>query len=112
MERRENLAEAEKLIERASALQPDDAAITDSLGWTYFLRGDVPKAIATLERAVAGQPAEPTINEHLGDAYWTAGRRYEARYAWRAALVYADDKVAARLRTKLDGGLSAESAAP
>jgi tetratricopeptide (TPR) repeat protein len=112
LERRENLAAAEKLIERASALQPDDAAITDSLGWTYFLRGDIARAIPTLERAVAGQPAEPTINEHLGDAYWTAGRRYEARYAWRAALVYADDKVAGRIRSKLDGGLSTESAAP
>lgn len=112
LERRENLAEAEKLIERASALQPDDASITDSLGWTYFLRGDVPKAIVTLERAVVGQPAEPTINEHLGDAYWTAGRRYEARYAWRAALVYAEAKDATRIRSKLDGGLSAESAAP
>ncbi len=112
LERRENLAEAEKLIERASVLQPDDAAITDSLGWTYYLRGDVPRAITTLERAVAGQPAEPTINEHLGDAYWTAGRRYEARYAWRAALVYAEAKDAMRIRAKLDSGLSAESAAP
>ncbi|MDB5662362.1 MAG: hypothetical protein JWN59_700 [Sphingomonas bacterium] len=113
LERRENLAEAEKLIERASALKPDDAAITDSLGWTYYLRGDVPRAITMLERAVAGEPAEPTINEHLGDAYWTAGRRFEARYAWRAALVYADDaKLTGRIRAKIDGGLSPERAAP
>ena len=113
LERRENLAEAEKLIQRASTLDPDDAAITDSLGWTYYLRGDLARAIVTLEKAAAGQPGEPTINEHLGDAYWKAGRRYEARYAWRAALVYADDgKVAARIRSKIDLGLSPESAAP
>ncbi|MDB5683347.1 MAG: repeat-containing protein, partial [Sphingomonas bacterium] len=56
---------------------------------------------------------EPTINEHLGDAYWTAGRRFEARYAWRAALVYADDaKLTGRIRAKIDGGLSPERAAP
>jgi tetratricopeptide (TPR) repeat protein len=112
LERRENLAEAEKLIERASLLKPDDAAITDSLGWTYYIRGDLPKAISTLERAVAGEPAEPTMNEHLGDAYWSAGRRYEARYAWRAALLHADDKIAPRIRTKIDAGLTTASAAP
>ncbi|MDB5690554.1 MAG: hypothetical protein JWL91_2430, partial [Sphingomonas bacterium] len=112
LERRENLAEAEKLIERASVLKPDDAAITDSLGWTYYIRGDLPKAIPMLERAVAGEPAEPTINEHLGDAYWSAGRRYEARYAWRAALIHADDKIAPRIRTKIEAGLTTASAAP
>ena len=43
LERRENLAEAEKLIEQASALRPDDSAITDSLGWAYYVRGDIPR---------------------------------------------------------------------
>jgi tetratricopeptide (TPR) repeat protein len=111
LERRENLAQAEVLIEKASRLRPDDAAITDSLGWTYFLRGNVPKAIETLERAAAGEPGETTINEHLGDAYWAAGRKYEARYAWRAALVYAEADDAVRLRAKIDGGLTQETAA-
>lgn len=112
LERRENLAEAQKLIEQASKLKPEDAAITDSLGWTYYVRGDVKKAIELLERAVEGQPAEPTINEHLGDAYWSAGRRLEARFAWRAALVYADEKEAARISAKIDMGLTPEVAAP
>ena len=44
------------------------------------------------------------MNEHLGDAYWAAGRRYEARYAWAAALVYADDKDAARIHGKIETG--------
>jgi len=105
LQRGENLAQAEKLIEEASRLRPDDAAITDSLGWTYYMRGNIPKAVDTLERAVAGEPAEPEINEHLGDAYWKAGRRVEARWAWRAALVYADDSAAARLRAKIQDGL-------
>lgn len=112
LERRENLAEAQSLIERASKLRPEDAAITDSLGWTYYVRGDVKKAIELLERAVAGEPAEPTINEHLGDAYWSVGRRLEARFAWRAALVYAGEKEAARISAKIDKGLTPEVAAP
>jgi predicted negative regulator of RcsB-dependent stress response len=44
------------------------------------------------------------INEHLGDAYWAVGRRIEARYAWRAALVQADKREAERLNRKLTDG--------
>ncbi|HYG46917.1 MAG TPA: tetratricopeptide repeat protein [Allosphingosinicella sp.] len=112
LERRENLAEAEKLIGEANRLQPDDAAITDSLGWAYYVRGDVPKAIELLERAAQGQPADAAIAEHLGDAYYSAGRRYEARYAWRAALHYAEGAAADRLRRKIDTGLRPDLAAP
>jgi Flp pilus assembly protein TadD len=112
LERRENLDQAEKLIKEASRLQPDDAAITDSLGWTYFIRGDVPKAIELLERAAQGQPADPAINEHLGDAYYTIGRRYEARYAWEAALLHAQADAAARLRAKIETGLTPKLASP
>jgi tetratricopeptide (TPR) repeat protein len=112
LERRENMAEATRLIERASALQPDDSAITDSLGWAYYVRGEVPKAIPLLEKAAQGQPADAAINEHLGDAYYAAGRRFDARYAWRAALIYADAKAAERLRAKIDTGLSPALTAP
>ena len=112
LERRENVAEAERLIREASRLQPDSAAITDSLGWAHFLRGDLPKAIELLERAARGQPADPAIKEHLGDAYFKAGRRYEARYAWEAALVYAEGKAVPRLRAKVETGLTADLAAP
>jgi tetratricopeptide (TPR) repeat protein len=112
LERRENLAEAEKMIGEASRLQPDDAAITDSLGWAHYVRGDVARAIELLERAAQGQPADAAIAEHLGDAYYSAGRRFEARYAWRAALHYAEGAAADRLRTKIDTGLRPDLAAP
>ena len=112
LERRENTEEAERLIRQASKLQPQDHAITDSLGWALYIRGDLPQAIALLERAAAGEPADTAINEHLGDAYYSAGRRFEARYAWQAALVHAEGQAAERLRAKLDRGLSRELAAP
>jgi Flp pilus assembly protein TadD len=112
LERRENLAEAEKMIGEANRLQPDDSAITDSLGWAHYVRGDVAKAIELLERAAQGQPADAAIAEHLGDAYYSAGRRFEARYAWRAALPYAEGPAADRLRTKIDTGLRPDLAAP
>ncbi len=111
LERRENMPEATRLIERASALKPDDPAITDSLGWAYFLGGNVEKAIATLERAVGADPYEATLNEHLGDVYWSAGRRIDARYAWQAASIGADAANLARLKDKIDFGLNQKNAA-
>ncbi len=95
---------ATRLIERASQLAPDDAAITDSLGWVYYRQGRLPQAIAALEKAAAGQPGDAAINDHLGDAYWSVGRRIDARYAWRAALVYAEEPERTRIAAKLDAG--------
>ena len=112
LERGEDLDQAEAMVRKASALRPDDASITDSLGWAEYKRGRLPQAIATLERAAAADPAQAEIQEHLGDALYTAGRRFEARFAWRAALVNADAADKQRIQAKIDAGLSAATAAP
>lgn len=111
VERGENLVEATELLERASKLRPDDAAITDSLGWGYFRQGDIARALPLLERASQGDPSSATINEHLGDAYWHAGRRFEARYAWSAAAIYAEGEQKTRLSAKVADGLDQRTAA-
>ncbi len=111
LERRENMAAAEQMIREAHRLAPDNAAITDSLGWALYLRGEVDEAIGLLETAAQGEPADVEINEHLGDAYYSAGRRLEARFAWKAALVYAEGEDEARLRAKLETGLTPQLAA-
>jgi tetratricopeptide (TPR) repeat protein len=112
LERRENVEEAMRLVAEASRLDPDSPEITDSLAWAHFLRGDVATAIPLLEKAVGARPADAEINEHLGDAYYTAGRRFEARYAWEAALLTAKDKDAERLRAKIVTGLTPQLASP
>lgn len=104
VERGEDLSAARALLERAASLQPQDSAIADSLGWAYVRSGTPARALPLLEKAARGEPFDTTINEHLGDAYWSVGRRYEARYAWRAAAVHADAAAAARLAAKLSGG--------
>ena len=111
LERRENMAEAERLVREAHRLAPDNPAITDSLGWALFLSGRTDEAIGLLEQAVEGAPGDVEINEHLGDAYFAAGRRVEARFAWAAARVYAEDEDAARLDAKMVAGLTPRLAA-
>jgi tetratricopeptide (TPR) repeat protein len=112
LEHHEDLDAAEAMIRKASELAPDDASITDSLGWAQFKRGKLSEAILTLQTAAEKDPDQADIQEHLGDALYKAGRKYEARFAWNAALVTADDEVAGRVKAKLSAGLNPANAAP
>lgn len=110
LEHGDNLAEATRLIAKASVLRPESAAITDSLGWAFYLRGQPDESIPLLERAVAADPTEAAVGEHLGDAYWSAGRRVDARYAWRAALVQSEgEEDIKRIEGKIANGLPARA---
>ncbi len=102
--RGEAIAESEALLEKANRLRPDDAAIADSLAWAYYLSGKADRALPLIERAAAASPDNAEIGEHLGDIYWTLGRRFEARYAWRAAKLTAEDAESARLEAKIANG--------
>jgi Flp pilus assembly protein TadD len=112
LERSEDLDSAEAMIRKASDLAPDDASITDSLGWAQFKRGKIAEAIGTLQRAAEKDPDQAEIQEHLGDALFRSGRRFEARFAWQAGMVTAEDDVAGRLKAKLAAGLTPTNAAP
>ena len=112
LERGETPDQAEQLIAKASQLAPDNASITDSLGWAQFKRGRIDDAISTLQRAALADPAQAEIHEHLGDALYTAGRRFEARHFWSAALITAEDDVKKRLQGKIEAGLTSATAAP
>jgi tetratricopeptide (TPR) repeat protein len=103
--RGEQLDRAASLLRKADAANPENAAITDSIGWAAFKAGQIGRAVEVLERARMLDPVEPEIAEHLGDAYWTAGRRVEARYAWTAARESAADDARSRIQDKIDQGL-------
>jgi tetratricopeptide (TPR) repeat protein len=112
LEHGEDFDAAEAMIRKASDLAPDDASITDSLGWALFKRGRIDEAIDTLQKAALGDPAQAEIQEHLGDALYTAGRRFEARFAWQAALATADEEETVRIKSKIESGLTKATAAP
>ena len=112
LERGEDIDAAEAMIRKAVDLAPDDASIIDSLGWAQYKRGKIEEAIVTLQRAAEKDPDQAEIQEHLGDALYKAGRRYQARFAWNAALVTAEEEIAARVQAKLVSGLTPANAAP
>ena len=112
LERGEDIDVAEAMIRKASALAPDDASITDSLGWALYKRGRLDEAVEVLSRAAKADPTQAEIREHLGDALYKAGNRFEARYAWSAALITADDEIAGRVKAKIEAGLTPATAAP
>src|SRR5205085_6181335 len=112
LERGEDVEAAEAMIRKASELSPDDASIIDSLGWAQFKRGKVADAIDTLQRAAEKDPDQAEIQEHLGDALYKSGRRYEARFAWNAALITGEDEIQSRVKAKLVSGLTPANSAP
>lgn len=107
VERRENLAEALDMIERAVTAEPENGYIVDSLGWALYRLGRYAEAVAPMERAVELEPVDAVVNDHLGDVYWAVGRFREARFQWRRALSFgpADQLDMDRVRRKLEVGL-------
>ena len=91
LERGINFERALTLVTLASEILPNDAYITDSVGWAYFLLGDYEKSIEILEHALKILPSDPTLNDHLGDAYWKVGRKEEALSQWKRVLIFKSD---------------------
>jgi tetratricopeptide (TPR) repeat protein len=83
-DRNERLDEADKLIEKASALAPNDAFIMDSLGWVKYRMGNTGDAEKLLRRAYDLQP-NAEIGAHLGEVLWKSGDQKQALDAWRDA---------------------------
>ncbi len=106
VELRQNLDEAQDMIERAVAQRPEDGFITDSLGWVRYRLGMYEEAVAPMERAVELEPVDPIINDHLGDVLWMVGRKTEAVFQWKRALSFdPEPEEAERIRRKLEVGL-------
>ena len=88
-------AEAHALIEKAYALDPDDPAILDSLGWVNYRMGNLQEAERLLRQALARMP-DHEVAAHLGEVLWAAGKQDEARQVWRTALTETPDSVILR----------------
>lgn len=64
-ERGQYLDEAERYIEAAVRLEPDQGIYIDSLGWVFYQKGEYDKACPILENAVEHTPNDPELRLHL-----------------------------------------------
>ena len=80
-----------ELITRAVAIEPDNGAFFDSLGWAYYRLGELEEAERYLARALEEMDDHETeeqavILDHAGDIADALGKRDEAVLHWRRAL--------------------------
>ena len=99
----DRVAEGAALIERAYAINPDDPAIIDSMGWAAYRAGDAERALGYLRRAHERSGGNAEIAAHLGEVLWVLGRREAARAIWAEAEdADADHSVLQETRERLD----------
>jgi Flp pilus assembly protein TadD len=98
------LEEAVSVLQKAVALEPENGAFLDSLGWAYFKQGKMHDARKYLEKAVEESGSDATILEHLGDVHQAMGDEKKAQEAWKKA--HEVDPAAPGPKSKLEGSLS------
>lgn len=77
--------EAQKYVERAFALKPNDPAVIDSMGWIHFRLGNYAEAENYLRKALDLMDDAEIIG-HLGELLWAQGNYSEARSLLREAM--------------------------
>jgi tetratricopeptide (TPR) repeat protein len=92
-----HLTEALTHIEKAVALDPDNGAYLDSLGWVKFKLGHVEEALPLLERAIQllekdtnrtpeDRLEDAVVYDHLAEVQFRLGRVADAIQTWKRAL--------------------------
>lgn len=85
-EKEKRLDEAEELVARALAVNPNAAYILDSMGWILFQKGEFEEARVYLERAAHLSLGDGEILFHLGQLYEQLGMFDQARQQYDRAL--------------------------
>ena len=102
-----NLDGALQLAQAAKAELPDDARVSDTLGWIYYQKGMATLAITALRQSVEQNPKSAESRYHLGLALLKNGDKREARQSLEQALKlngsFPDAAEARQALTKLKG---------
>jgi uncharacterized protein HemY len=77
--------EAEKYLQHAIKLRPNEPAIMDSFGWLQFKIGKYPQAFNYLQSAYEKQNSGE-IAAHLCEVLWSMGRKDEAQQVFDNAI--------------------------
>jgi len=105
-ERGEKLETGLELIGKALAVEPENGAYLDTLGWIYYMQGRYTEALEKLKEALHFAADDPVILEHLGDTYMKLGDREAAVRHWKKALEL--DPAARRLLLRIEEAKAAE----
>ncbi len=107
-----NTDRAVRMIIDAYKQSPYEGHIIDSLGWVCFRLGLYDKAMEYMEQASDMNPGNAVISDHLGDVYWFSGRKNEAVFQWKHALVLKEDSEGLQkdqVKDKIENGLAENS---
>ena len=77
---------AVKLIKRALEKRPNSGAYLDSLGWAYYLLGELKRAQTYLSEALKKNPEDPVVNYHYGALLFREGKYCTAEGYLKRAL--------------------------
>lgn len=95
-DRTDRYDEALEYIKRAYALEPNDPAIIDSMGWVHYRLGDYDKAIEFLTLANEVMK-DGEVAAHLGEVLWVSGDHEAASALWKDAVrQYPDSEILMR----------------
>ena len=86
LERDYKIDKAVTMLQKANYLKPNDAYISDSLGWAYYLNGNLIDAEKYMIQALNLKPHDPVILNHYGDILWKLGYKLQAKYHWQNTL--------------------------
>jgi len=117
LERAKRWPEAEEDFQRALSLNPEQPLVLNYLAYSWVEMGKNlvearPGAVRWLEKAVELESQSSVINDHLGDAYWAQGRRREALFQWRRALMLGPEgDEGPKIEAKIAGGLTEQPVA-
>lgn len=81
----ERLEEGFEYIKKAFAMNPDDAAIMDSMGWANYRLGNLEEALKYLRMAFE-KLKDAEVAAHLGEVLWVMGEQDQAKQIWTDAL--------------------------
>jgi tetratricopeptide (TPR) repeat protein len=96
------LRRARKMIERAYAAAPKNAAILDSLGWVLFRQSHSAEAQTYLSAAYADDRGGD-IAAHLGEVLWQLGKPADAERIWsEATIADGENRLLKETRLRLD----------
>lgn len=104
-----NIDEAFRLIQAAYHLEPESAAINDSMGWAYYKKGDAQAALPYLQYALEQYP-DAEVAAHLGEVLWQLGEQEKAKTIWQQGLNMGGDMAVLR-KTMQRFGVAAPKAA-